>query len=68
MTFARVMFLVAGAWGIVVLTPLYFLVDLRGRQYAARGLSVPGAVRRGRAFGVLEDDHPEPEGHEAVPR
>ena len=34
----------------------------------ARGLRVPGAVRRGRALGVPEDDHPEPEGHEAVPR
>jgi uncharacterized DUF497 family protein len=29
---------------------------------------VLGAVRRGRALGVPEDDHPEPEGHEAVPR
>jgi len=27
--------MVAGVWGIVVLTPLYFLVDLTGRQYAA---------------------------------
>jgi hypothetical protein len=35
MKFARVAFLVAGVWGIVVLTPLYFLVDLMGRQYAA---------------------------------
>jgi hypothetical protein len=35
MTFARVVFLVAGVWGIVVLTPLYFLVDLTGRPYAA---------------------------------
>ncbi len=35
MRFARVVFLVAGVWGIVVLTPLYFLVDLTGRQYAA---------------------------------
>ena len=35
MKFARVVFLVAGVWGIVVLTPLYFLVDLTGRQYAA---------------------------------
>jgi len=35
MTFARVAFLIAGVWGIVVLTPLYFLVDLTGRQYAA---------------------------------
>jgi hypothetical protein len=35
MKFARVAFLVAGVWGIVVLTPLYFLVDLTGRHYAA---------------------------------
>ena len=35
MKFARVVFLIAGVWGIVVLTPLYFLVDLTGRQYAA---------------------------------
>ena len=35
MRFARVVFLVAGVWGIAVLTPLYFLVDLTGRQYAA---------------------------------
>src|SRR5213083_2176477 len=33
MRFARVVFLVAGIWGIAVLTPLYFLVDLTGRQY-----------------------------------
>ncbi len=35
MTFARVVFLVAGVWGIVVLTPLYFLVDLTGHRYPA---------------------------------
>jgi hypothetical protein len=35
MRFARVVFLVAGVWGIAVLTPLYFLVDLTGRQYTA---------------------------------
>jgi hypothetical protein len=35
MTVARVVFFAAGVWGIVVLTPLYFLVDLTGRQYAA---------------------------------
>ena len=35
MKFARVAFLIAGVWGIVVLTPLYFLVDLTGRQYDA---------------------------------
>ena len=35
MRFARVVFILAGAWGVVVLTPLYFLVDLTGRSYAA---------------------------------
>jgi hypothetical protein len=35
MKFARAVFLIAGVWGIVVLTPLYFLVDLTGRRYAA---------------------------------
>ena len=34
MRFARVVFIVAGVWGIAVLTPLYFLVDVTGRQYA----------------------------------
>jgi hypothetical protein len=32
----------------------------------ARGLRVRGAVHRRRAHGLPEDDHPEPEGHEAV--
>lgn len=32
--FARVVFVAAAVWGIVVLTPLYFLVDVTGRQYA----------------------------------
>ena len=35
MTLARVVFYAAGVWGIVVLTPLYVLVDLTGRPYAA---------------------------------
>ena len=35
MRIAKTVFLGAGAWGIVVLTPLYFLVDLTGRQYPA---------------------------------
>ena len=35
MKFARTVFIGAGVWGIVVLTPLYFLVDLTGRRYAA---------------------------------
>jgi hypothetical protein len=34
MTFARIVFIVAGVWGIVVVTPLYFLFDITGRQYA----------------------------------
>ena len=35
MRFARVVFILAGVWGIVVQTPLYFLVYLTGRAYAA---------------------------------
>jgi hypothetical protein len=35
MTFARYTFIVAGVWGVAVLTPLFFLVDLTGRPYAA---------------------------------
>lgn len=34
MRFARIVFIVAGVWGIAVLTPIYFLVDVTGRQYA----------------------------------
>ena len=34
MRFAKIVFIVAGVWGIVVLTPLYFLLDVTGRQYA----------------------------------
>ena len=34
MRFARAVFIGAGVWGIVVLTPLYFLVDVAGRHYA----------------------------------
>ena len=33
MTFARTVFVVAGIWGIVVLTPFYWLVDVTGRRY-----------------------------------
>ena len=35
MKFAKIVFNAAGVWGIVVLTPLYFLLDITGRQYAA---------------------------------
>ena len=34
MKFARIVFIVAGVWGLVVVTPLYFLFDITGRQYA----------------------------------
>jgi uncharacterized membrane protein YfcA len=31
--FARIVFACAGIWGVVVLTPLYFLFDVAGRAY-----------------------------------
>jgi hypothetical protein len=34
MKFAKFVFGIAGAWGILVLAPLFFLVDLTGRKYA----------------------------------
>jgi hypothetical protein len=33
MKFAKIVFIAAGVWGIIVLSPLYFLVDITGRQY-----------------------------------
>ena len=33
MRFAKLTFFGAGIWGIVVLTPLYWLVDVTGRSY-----------------------------------
>jgi hypothetical protein len=33
MRFARAVFLIAGLWGLIVLTPLYFTFDLVGRSY-----------------------------------
>jgi hypothetical protein len=35
MRFAKVVFIGAGIWGIVVLTPFYWLVDVTGRRYDA---------------------------------
>jgi hypothetical protein len=32
MRFAKIVFRIAGIWGFLVLTPLYFLFDLAGRQ------------------------------------
>ena len=32
MKFARIVFWIAGIWGFLVLTPLYFMFDLIGRQ------------------------------------
>ena len=33
MKFAKYVFIAAGVWGIAVLTPLFFLVDVTGRPY-----------------------------------
>ena len=33
MKFARIVFTGAGIWGLLVLTPLYFMFDLIGQQY-----------------------------------
>ena len=33
MRFAKTVFIGAGVWGLVVLTPLYFMFNLVGRQY-----------------------------------
>lgn len=33
MRFAKAVFIGAGIWGIAVLTPFYWLVDVTGRQY-----------------------------------
>ena len=35
MRFAKLVFVGAGVWGIVVVTPLYFLHDVTGQPYAA---------------------------------
>ena len=35
MRFAQVVFIGAGIWGIAVLTPFYWLVDVTGRHYDA---------------------------------
>lgn len=32
MRFARIVFLIAGIWGVLVLTPLYFMFDVIGRK------------------------------------
>ena len=35
MTFAKIAFIGAGVWGFLVLTPLYFLVDITGAAWPA---------------------------------
>ncbi len=35
MRFAKIVFIGAGVWGIVVLTPLFWLLDVTGRRYGA---------------------------------
>ena len=37
MRFARVVFIGASLWGVAVLTPFYWLVDITGRRYAPPG-------------------------------
>lgn len=32
MKFAKIVFWIAGIWGLVIITPLYFLFDMIGRQ------------------------------------
>jgi hypothetical protein len=32
MKFARIVFLIAGIWGVLILAPLYFMFDMIGRQ------------------------------------
>jgi hypothetical protein len=32
MKFPKIVFLIAGIWGVLILTPLYFMFDLIGRQ------------------------------------
>jgi hypothetical protein len=32
MKFAKILFWIAGTWGVLVLTPLYFMFDVIGRQ------------------------------------
>jgi hypothetical protein len=44
MKFAKIVFIGAGIWGIVVLTPLYFLFDVTGRDYAAPETSDPSSL------------------------
>ena len=34
MRFAKFVFIGAGVWGLVVIAPLYFLLDISGREYA----------------------------------
>ena len=33
MRFARVVFAIAGVWGVLIMTPLYFTIDAVGRAY-----------------------------------
>jgi hypothetical protein len=32
MKFAKIIFLIAGIWGVLILTPLYFMFNTIGRQ------------------------------------
>jgi hypothetical protein len=43
MKFAKVVFIAAGIWGIGVLTPLYWLVDVSGRRYGEIAFLIIGS-------------------------
>ena len=49
--FARVVFTIAGIWGVLIMTPLYFTFDAIGRAYPPRRFS----RRRPSVPKVLED-------------
>ena len=39
MRFAKFVFIGAGIWGIVVIAPLYFLLDISGQEYVVKAPS-----------------------------
>ena len=58
MKLAKIVFIAAGAWGIVTLAPLFFLVDVTGHHYTPP-TTYPQFLRRAtravhQMFGSLE--------------
>lgn len=48
MRFAQIVFTVAGIWGIVVLAPFYWLVDVTGVRFLRGGTSMADRISRDR--------------------